>query len=469
MSESGEGGETSRRRFLQTMGATAAATILPSPAAGQRRRQAERPNILFIMADDLGYADLSSYGRRDYSTPVLDRLAAEGLLMTQGYSNSAVCSPTRVALITGRYHQRLPVGLPEPIRPSNRPIGLPREMPTLPSLLKAAGYSTALIGKWHLGWPAEHGPLQSGYDRFFGIAGPATDYFSHRAPQFADTESSLFEGDVRVERSGYLTDLLADRAVEEIRLGTAARQPFLISLHFNAPHWPWQGPRDTGSSAGIASLNHNDGGSLEIYAEMVRAMDAAIGRVLAELERRDAARNTIIVFTSDNGGERFSDMWPLRGQKAELLEGGIRVPLIVRWPRRIAARGRSDQVAISMDWLPTLVAAAGAAPSSNYPPDGENLLDVFTGAAPVRPRKLFWRFRARDQAAVRDGDWKYLRTGDQEQLYNLARDPRERADLKLREVARFDRMKADYAAWNAQMLPYPPLPPQAAPTPPPRT
>ena len=448
--------ESSRRGFLKAAGATAALAALPAAAEGQRRRGGARPpNILFILADDLGYADLSIYGRRDFRTPVLDRLARDGLLMTQGYSNSTVCSPTRVALITGRYHQRLQAGLPEPIVPRDRPIGLPHGLPTLPSLLRAAGYRTALVGKWHLGWPPEHGPLQRGYDRFFGIAGPATDYFSHRAPY--SEQNSLMEGDVLIERDGYLTDLLADRAVEEIRLSVATRAPFLLSLHFNAPHWPWQGPGDAATSASITNLNHNDGGSLETYAEMVQAMDAGIGRVLAELERRRIARDTIVVFTSDNGGERFSDMWPLRGQKGDLLEGGIRVPLIVRWPRAIRGGGRSDQVMASMDWLPTLAAAAGTRPHSDYPPDGENLLDVLLGAAP-RPRKLFWRFRARDQAAARDGDWKYLRIGDQEQLYNLARDPRERANLKDREPARFARLKADYAAWNAAMLPYPPLP-----------
>ncbi|WP_166041329.1 sulfatase-like hydrolase/transferase [Sphingosinicella sp. YJ22] len=454
--------ETSRRRFLQGAGAAAALSALPGPVLAQGRGRP--PNILFIMADDLGYADLSVYGRRDYRTLVLDRLAADGLLMTQGYSNSAVCSPTRVALITGRYHQRLAVGMPEPIRgPELDPVSLPAEQATLPGLLRAAGYRTALVGKWHMGWPPEHGPLRHGYDSFFGVASGAVDHFTHREQRTIGGRIGLFDGESAVDRDGYVTDLLAARAVDEIRTATAARRPFMLSLHFTAPHWPWQGPGDSASSASITNLNHLDGGSLETFGEMVRSMDEAIGRVLAELERQDAARDTIVVFTSDNGGERFSDTWPLRGQKGDLLEGGIRVPLIVRWPAAIGAGQRSDQVMVSMDWLPTLLAAAGAPTNPAYPPDGENLLDVLRGAAPVRPRKLFWRFRARDQAAARDGDWKYLRIGEQEQLYDLARDPRERANLKDREAAVFARLKADWAAWNAQMLPYPPMP--AAPAP----
>ncbi|MGQ0588891.1 MAG: sulfatase family protein, partial [Sphingosinicella sp.] len=264
----------------------------------------------------------------------------------------------------------------------------------------------------------------------------------------------LFDGDTIVDRAGYLTDLLADRAVAELRSAAAEGAPFLLSLHFTAPHWPWQGPNDQPLPP-EASLWHRDGGSLQIFAEMVRSMDAAIGRVLAELERAGATSNTIVVFTSDNGGERFSDTWPLRGGKGDLLEGGIRVPLVVRWPATIRAGGRSDQVLTSMDWLPTLAAAAGATVDPAVPPDGENLLDVLIGEAPARSRKLFWRFREREQAAARDGDWKYLRVAGDEQLYNITRDPRERANLKDREPERFERLKADWAAWNAQMLPYP--------------
>ena len=450
-------GALSRRDFLEAAGAAALSALSGSAAA---QRPAGRPNILFILADDLGYADLSAFGRRDYRTPVLDQLAAGGLLMTQGYANSAVCSPTRVALITGRYQQRLAVGLPEPIRaPELDPGALPDRIPTLPGLLRDSGYSTALVGKWHMGWPPHHGPLRHGYQRYFGIAAGAADHFSHREHRMSGPKPlGLYEGEALVSRDGYLTDLLADKAIEEIRSAADSRSPFFLSLHFTAPHWPWQGPGDAATAGTIANLRHDDGGSLETFAAMVTAMDSAIGRVLAELERTGAAANTIIVFTSDNGGERFSDVWPLRGQKGDLLEGGIRVPIIVRWPGTIPPGARSDQVMVSMDWLPTLLAAAGAAPDPASPPDGENLLDVVRQRAPARPRRIFWRFRARDQSAARGGDWKYLRIGEEEQLYHVARDPRERANLKDREPGRFEQLKAAYAAWNAQMLPYPPGP-----------
>lgn len=440
----------SRRRVLAAAGGAALTAAAPGAAA----RTAAPPNILFILADDLGYADLSCYGRRDYRTPVLDALAAGGLLMTQGYANSAVCSPTRVALMTGRYHQRLPVGLPEPIRGRDLdPVALPLGHATLPGLLKRAGYRTALVGKWHLGWPPEHGPLRYGYDRFFGTPAGASDYFNYRDMEAPD---GLYEGDAITRGQGYLTDRLADRAVHELRRAAAERLPLFLSLHFTAPHWPWQGPDDAASSARIGSLRHEDGGSLETYAKMVGAMDAAIGRVLAEVDRLGQAADTIVVFTSDNGGERYSDTWPLRGGKGELLEGGIRVPLVMRWPRRIAPGGRSRQVMATMDWLPTLAAAAGAELHPDFPPDGANLLDVLTGGQAPIERTLFWRFRNKQQAAVRDADWKYLRIGDDEGLFDVAADPRERANLKSQQAAVFARLKEAFVRWNATMLAYPP-------------
>lgn len=444
----------SRRRILEGAAAAAALASIPTGLLASPGR--DPPHILFILADDLGYADLSCYGRPDYTTPVLDRLAADGLLMTQGYANSSVCSATRVALITGRYQDRLRVGLEEPI-PGRRPgIGLPPGHPTLPSLLKKAGYRTALVGKWHMGWPPEFGPLKSGYDRFFGIMAGGADYFTHRPADNGNPGGpGLYEGDRPVERDGYLTDLFADRAIEDIRAAAAARAPLFLSLHFNAPHWPWEGPGDAGMAATLKDLHHLDGGSLEKYGEMVRAMDAAIGRVLAELDGRGMAGDTIVVFTSDNGGERFSDNWPFTGGKTELLEGGIRVPLIVRWPKAIQAGSRSAQVMTSMDWLPTLLAAASGSPDPLYPPDGEDLLDVLTGAAPPRPRTLFWRYKTAGQAAAREGNWKYLRLGGHEYLFDVVKDPRERANLKQKAPDVFERLRRDFAAWNAAMLPFP--------------
>src|ERR1700739_4351273 len=199
---------------------------------------AKPPNIIFILADDLGYADVSCYGRRDFTTPNIDRIAARGMRFLQGYANSAVCSASRLALITGRYQYRLRLGLEEPLF-GNPEVGLPPEHPTLPSLLKKAGYGTSLIGKWHLGVLPKFGPLKSGYDHFYGFRGGALDYYLHTAGT-----DRLWDDDVPIDQMGYLTDLLGSRAVDVVNGYAKSGQPFLISLHFNAPHWPWEAPGD---------------------------------------------------------------------------------------------------------------------------------------------------------------------------------------------------------------------------------
>ena len=444
-----------RRLVLHT---AAASTVAAAGAAGGRtaRAQGARPNILFIMADDLGYADLSCYGRRDYETPHIDRIARDRLRVTQGYANYPVCSPTRLALITGRYQYRLRAGLEEPIPRAARgsdTIGLPPGRPTLPSLLRAAGYGTTLVGKWHLGFLPHFGPLRSGYDQFYGSMAGGSDYFTHRdGPPNAGTED-LHEGEVTVEQHGYLTDLLGERAARVIGDYARERRPFLLSLHFTAPHWPWQTPGDAGADHRPRHLADWENGSQKTYAAMVRSMDENVGRVMASLEEHGLAGNTIVVFTSDNGGERFSDVWPFTGKKGELLEGGLRVPMLVRWPGRIVPGSTGEQVMVSMDWMPTLLAAAGVEPDPAYPTDGEDLLPVLTGRAPPRPRRVFWRYKAHGQRAVRDGDWKYLRIAGNEFLFDVGQDPRERANLKRRRQDVFERLRTEWEAWNRTMLP----------------
>jgi arylsulfatase A-like enzyme len=448
-------GTLTRRQFIRAA-AAGSLTVAGIGFSRVSRAQAVKPNIVFIMADDLGYADVSCYGQRDYATPNVDRLAIEGLKFTQAYSNSANCSPTRTGLITGRYQMRLPVGLEEPINPTTpKGVGLPPSHPTLPSLLKKSGYATTLVGKWHLGFLPDFSPLKSGYDHFFGILGGAADYFNHGSKSSAP----LYEDEVPVDRAGYMTNLLGDRAVQTIEGYARSKQPFLLSLHFTAPHWPWVGPDDEAESKRIAErLQHRDGGTQKTYMAMMQNLDSNIGRVLQTLDVHGLASNTIVIFTSDNGGERFSNTWPFSGMKGELLEGGLRIPAIVRWPGRVAAGSISEQVMISMDWMPTLLAAAGTQPDPGYPPDGENLLPVVTGRASPHARKLFWRFKAGAQRAVRDGDWKYLRIAGNEFLFDVVKDPRERANLKDRNKDIFDRLKNDWEAWNDTMLPERPRP-----------
>jgi arylsulfatase A-like enzyme len=415
------------------------------------------PNILFILADDLGYADVSCCGRRDFTTPNIDRIAAEGVRFTQAYANSAVCTASRVALMTGRYQYRLPVGLEEPLSTRvPRKIGLPPEHPTLPSLLKRAGYRSALIGKWHLGMLPDFGPLQSGYDHFWGFRGGAVDYFTHKSgPPTSDTED-LWHDDTRISQSGYLTTLLGSRAVDLVEAHAKSRQPFLISLHFNAPHWPWEAPGDEAEAMRLTSLFHYDSGTQRIYRRMIQQMDLQIGRVLQALDATGAADNTIVIFTSDNGGERYSDTWPFTGRKTELLEGGLRVPALMRWPGRIAPGTVSEQVIITMDWLPTLLAAAGTAPDPLFPSDGIDLMPLLAPGPTPKPRKLFWRYKYMHQQVARDGDWKYLKILDNTFLFDLAQDPMERANLKERRKDIYERLVAEWNEWNATMLPLDP-------------
>jgi arylsulfatase A-like enzyme len=416
------------------------------------------PNILFILADDFGYADLSCYGRPDYTTPNIDRLAAEGVKFMQAYANSAVCTASRVALITGRYQYRLPIGLEEPL--GQRNVGLPPNHPTLPSLLKKAGYGTTLIGKWHLGALPDYGPLKSGYDHFWGFRGGALDYFTHNRSGAAADSDDLWDNDVKIHQNGYLTDLLAGQAISSIDAYAKAKTPFLISLHFNAPHWPWEGPEDEAESqrlvAAASSLGSFDAGTIKTYGRMVTEMDVQVGRILKALDNARIARNTIVVFTSDNGGERFSDTWPFTGKKTELLEGGLRIPALVRWPGHVKPGSVTQQVAMGMDWLPTLLAAAGAQPDPSYPSDGMNLLPALTqNRAPV-PRRVYWRYRSNAQRAVRDGDMKWLKINDNDFLFNVVADPLERANLKERQPDVYKRLVQDYDEWERTMLPIDP-------------
>ncbi len=420
------------------------------------------PSFVFILADDLGYADLGCYGGRSLHapggscSPNVDRMAAEGLCFTDGYSNSPVCSPTRFALATGRYQYRLRGGWDEPIagRARNDPtyspvLGLPPEHPTLASLLRVAGYATGLVGKWHLGYPPHFGPLKSGYEEFFGAMSGGLDYFTH-----CDTSGThdLWDGETEVHRIGYLTDLISDRAVDYIERQRGTGKPFHLSVHYTAPHWPWETRADEAEAKVLAAarehISHVSGGSVGAYLAMIHHMDEGIGRILAALKSIGADENTVVVFTSDNGGERFSDVWPLTGKKMDLLEGGIRVPYVVRWPARVKPGGWTRQLAITMDWVPTFLEAAGVAPHPDYALDGLSLLKVLADPSATFEHELFWRMNHRNQRAMRAGRWKYLSTEDGEFLYDLEADARERANRARREPAKLAELRARYAEWE---------------------
>jgi arylsulfatase A-like enzyme len=440
----------SRRDVLRM---SAASLALASTATRAANNTNIKPNILFIMADDMGYADVSCYGRREYSTPHIDSLAKDGMKFTHGYANSAVCTATRTALLTGRYQYRLAIGLEEPL--GTRDLGVPAEHPTIASLLGKAGYGTTLIGKWHVGQLPKYGPLQNGYDHFYGFRGGGVDYFSHQY----NGKDDLWDQDTLVKEHGYITDLLGDRAIKEINGYATAKKPFFISLHFSAPHWPWEGPDDEAESKriiGRAAMSF-DSGTMKTYAAMITRMDMQIGRVLDAVKRNGIDKNTIVVFTSDNGGERFAYTWPFVGRKSELLEGGLRVPTIVRWPGKVPAGITHEQITMSMDWLPTFVAVAGGKTDPNYPVDGINLLPVLTQKnAPIISREVYWRYKSHMQEALRIGDWKYLKIDENTFLFNVVADPMERANWKERDPQRYADMVAKYQAWNATMLPLDP-------------
>ena len=421
----------------------------------------KRPNIIFIVADDLGFADLGCYGGRDAPfgkvSPVIDALAANGLRFTQGYANAPVCSPTRFGLMTGRYQYRLRGAAEEPISSKTRGntvLGLPPEHPTLPSLLQGAGYRTALIGKWHLGFPPAFGPLRSGYQEFFGPMAGGVDYFTHRASNGMD---DLWEGEQERAEPGYLTDLISKRAVDYVQRMAGQDAPFFLSLHHTAPHWPWETREDQALAPKIAAnLMHAEGGSVQIYQRMIQHMDEGIGWLVDALRRNGQLQNTLIVFTSDNGGERFSDNWPLVGGKMDLTEGGIRVPWIAHWPPAIAPGGLSAQPCMTMDWTATMLDIAGVAPHADFPLDGLSMASVLRAPQSERAqcefhRPMFWRMKHRGQRAMRDGRWKYLRVDGIDYLFNIANDERERANQARQEPERLAAMRAAWEAWNASM------------------
>ncbi|MGW5420092.1 sulfatase family protein [Streptomyces sp. NPDC003943] len=443
--------------------ASASVSTEERPFRAAPGRHSARPNILFILGDDLGWADLSSYGSPHIRTPHLDRLARQGVRFTDAYSGSATCSPTRFSLYTGRFPGRTKGGLAEPI--ADRSAGLEPTHPTLASLLRDAGYTTALIGKWHCGYLPDYSPTRSGWDEFFGNFGGALEYYSKLG---LGGEYDLYEGDAEYQDLRYYTRILTERASEYV--SRDHDRPFLLNLNFTTPHWPWIADGDEAESAEIvrrikagdrSALWHQDGGSIEKYKEMVEDLDRSVGQVLAALRRAGRERDTLVFFGSDNGGERFSYNWPLAGNKGSLLEGGIRVPSILRWPARLDGGQVSDVPVYSPDWTATLLDIGGARPHPAYPLDGTSLAPYLLRGAEVGERDLFWRVRG--ERALRRGDWKYYRgKNGRDQLFHLAADAREQADRAPDEQARLAELRAAWERTDAGLLPYGPSAPSVS-------
>lgn len=410
--------------------------FLPAAETDQAEKKSpppEKPNLLFILADDLGYGDLGSYGCEDVRTPHLDQLATEGAKFTDFYANAPVCSPTRIAFLTGRYQQRF--GLDNALAYQEKGRGLPAGGATLATTLRELGYATGLSGKWHVGYDRERRPLQQGFNHFFGLLGGNHHYFLHMDRIGVH---DLWSGDETAERKGeYTTDLLTGDAIAFLEQNRD--RPFFLYLSHAAPHFPHQGPDDKDKDIRPRTKAWQHDGDRATYAAMVERMDQGIGEVLTRLDELGLAGNTLVVFTSDNGGYQFSRNSPFRGYKSSLWEGGLRVPCLARWPGKIEAGTVSKEPAITMDWTATFLAAAGGDPAV-LNCDGRDLLDrADTGTEDDRAgRAFFWRNKkgpvrknVEEGRAVRRGTWKLLeQAGEKAQLFDLESDPGETVDRR---------------------------------------
>lgn len=454
-------------------------TVIISVNTCSLQEKKERPNILLIVADDLGYGDVSCF-RGDLpwesvvpspektegiQTPVLDMIAQKGIMLTDFHSNCATCSPTRASIMTGRYNHRTGItnvlgqlgnAMKKVARPGEEPfLGLLAEEVTIAEVLKDGGYCTACFGKWHLGPLDTHNPLDHGFDIYIGTEGGAGDNFSMKN---RDGKSYFYRNREPAEAPGYwFADVLADEVIKFIT--EKSDQPFFVYLPFTTPHLPYVGPGDRE----IVNVWDEQGLSpredlYQAYKDVVEGMDASIGRIYKTLEKFDLDRNTIVIFTSDNGPVDYGSPGQFRGRKTNLYEAGTRVPTIISWPGKIRSGIKSDQLCMTMDLFPTLAAISGCRIPDTLKLDGTDLSAMLTNGDKLKPRMLFWErptgvmmdnFDIR-RFAVRDGQWKLLqdRTGKPFELYNLATDPGERMNIAENYPERVDKMKSAFEKWK---------------------
>jgi N-acetylgalactosamine-6-sulfatase len=448
-----------------------AATFLLSAAMlvfGMAAHAADRPNIVFMLADDLGYGDLESFGAKDIKTPYIDSIARGGVRFTRAYSNGAECTPARTAILTGRYPQRAggmecPIGTgnvgryDEAIRLRERnDLGLPPRMAVLAPGLKAAGYATAVIGKWHMGYDLKFNPLDQGFDRFFGILGGNVDFYRHR--ELSNLPVFLRDREP-IQREGYMTDLLRDEAVQFIREQPtgAGRAPFFLFLSLTAPHFPFQPPHRPGDP--MPTPEQWMKGTRENYREMVEHMDTAVGVVLAELEARGFEQNTLVVFTSDHGAMLPGSNGPWRDFKETLFEGGIRTPVVARWPDRLPVGRVDDRPWTLMDLTASFLEVAGAKPPAGRGLDGHPVLADMIANRETPARDFFWRARRGDRTwrAVLSDSMKLVSSqeGGQrvEWLFNLAADPYEENNLLAARPEVAAQLRERLGRWEHEVQP----------------
>lgn len=407
----------------------------------------ERPNIIVILADDLGYGDIGSYGSSIHQTPVLDKMAAEGISFMDYYSNGPVSTPTRAALITGNYQQRAGLEGVIYVAIDQRSKGMSDSEKTMAEFFSEAGYNTGIFGKWHLGFRKEHNPTFFGFDKFVGFKSGNVDYISHHDNLgLHDWWHNL----TRVYEEGYLTDLITDHALDFMERNRD--EPFFIYITHLAPHTPYQGrddkadryPGEKFSYYGSRSDRH------EAYKEMVEIMDENIGRVFEKLKELGLEYNTFVFFCSDNGANEYGSNGNLNGFKTTLWEGGIRVPAIGWYPKKIQSGIISNSQVISMDILPTILSIAKI--ETSYQFDGHDFSEVMFSQKELEERPFFWRYRG--QWAVRKGYWKYLRIKDEEYLFNLKDDIQESNNLIDDHPDKMLELKKYLAEWEDEMDKY---------------
>lgn len=421
-------------------------TACTAPAHDTRAQEARRPNVVVIMADDLGYRDVGCYGCVDFETPYIDALAASGVRCTDGYVSHPYCSPSRAGLLAGRYQQGFGHEHNPPYLEKNDEIGIDVGTQLLPDVLREAGYATGLIGKWHVGAGPPFRPARRGFTEFYGFLGGGHHYFNVN-PDGKNYDSPMWRDHAPTDDTlTYLTDDLTTEA--EAFIDRHADEPFMLLLMYNAPHAP-----DHVTDEYMAMVDSIPHMGRRRYAALVRGVDSGVGRVVAKLEELGLTEDTLVVFLSDNGGRGgVSDNRPLRGNKGWLHEGGVRVPFILSMPGTLPVDAVYEKPVTALDLLPTAVAMAGVALPDGV--DGVDLSPYLQGGNDMPPHAtLYWRVSGGTGFAVRHGDWKLVRdiAMDQPELYDLSTDLGEDTDLSAEHPAKLAELLAMYEAWSATL------------------
>lgn len=406
----------------------------------------KKPNFILIMADDLGYEGIGAYGNQTILTPNLDKMAAEGLLFTDFHSNGSVCSPTRAALLTGRYQQRSGMEGVIYARGPTRQTGLAQSETTLAEALKSVGYATGVMGKWHLGYRKEYNPVHQGFDEFYGYVSGNVDFHSHF------DNSGVYDwwhNLDTIQETGYVTDLITQHSVDFIKKNR--EQPFFLYVPHESPHVPFQGRKDTAYRFADNTFTYYGPvkDRVRAYKEMVEVMDEGIGEIFQTLKELSLEENILVVFISDNGGETFGHNGNLRADKGSLFEGGHRVPAIAWWKGKILP-GVTDELTASIDWMPTLVALAGVDKANVPEQDGADLGPVLLEQKKLKQRNIYWRYRK--QAAVREGSWKLMVDDRDTLLFNLKEDLAESKDLSAEDPERAELLRKKLHTWVEEVI-----------------